>query len=310
MEINCKAIKLSIEITIISLMLLINFQILDIKTNHMIIDILIQIDLGIFSSSVITIFFYTSAYKIEKRKLLENYWNEIRRILIELKKIDYMNIHFEEQVFIKFIKEQKNKVWLKQYYKQISRLIPEEAFENTNLIKNKIAEEKNEILKEISMDSREKYLEEEIEKIYNRTTDRIDKIVNQYLKYLEHSTDNLNFILGDIEFFTGKKNYKKAQELFERIYDLNIKIQESARHFRYYIDREGNKAFVLSEILKVQKEIFEVEETEDSKIIYSKFIDSMEIKLEEFRANIIYNIEPEKIAIIPLMEVFKLPMGK
>lgn len=310
MKVNCKALKLSICISGIFLILSIISKIVDVKIGIDLTSFIKDIMLGIFCSSIVTVFFYISAYKVERKKVLEKYWNEIRRILIELKKIDYMNIHFEEQVFIKFIKEQKNKVWLKQYYKQISRLIPEEAFENTNLIKNKIAEEKNEILKEISMDSREKYLEEEIEKIYNRTTDRIDKIVNQYLKYLEHSTDNLNFILGDIEFFTGKKNYKKAQELFERIYDLNIKIQESARHFRYYIDREGNKAFVLSEILKVQKEIFEVEETEDSKIIYSKFIDSMEIKLEEFRANIIYNIEPEKIAIIPLMEVFKLPMGK
>ena len=229
----------------------------------------------------------------------------MRRILIELRKIDYMNINFEPNVFIKFMNEQRNKVWLNQWYKQNSMEIPEKEFENTNLIKKKILEDEDEFLRKISMDSREKYLDEKIETIYNRTTDRINKIINQYLKYLEHSTDNLNFILGDIEFFTGEKNYKKVYELFERIYNLNIKIQESARHFRYYIDGEGNKAFVLSEILKLQKDIFEVEETEDSKIIYSKFIDSMEIQLEEFRANIIYNIKPEKIEIIPLMEISK-----
>lgn len=305
MKVNCKALKLSIWISSIFFVFSIISKILDIKIGSNLTTFIKDIMLGIFCSSIVTVFFYISAYKVERKKVLEQYWNEVRRILIELRKIDYMNINFEPNVFIKFMNEQRNKVWLNQWYKGNSMEIPEKEFENTNLIKKKILEDEDEFLRKISMDSREKYLDEKIETIYNRTTDRINKIINQYLKYLENSTDNLNFILGDIEFFTGEKNYKKVYELFERIYNLNIKIQESARHFRYYNDGEGNKAFVLSEILKLQKDIFEVEETEDSKIIYSKFIDNMEIQLEEFRANIIYNIKPEKIEIIPLMEISK-----
>ena len=249
MKVNCKALKLSIWISGIFFAFSIISKIVDIKIGINLTNFIKDIMLGIFCSSIVTVFFYISAYKVERKKVLEQYWNEVRKILIELKKIDYMDIKFEPQVFIKFMNEQRNKVWLKQFYKQSLMGIPEKEFENTN---------------------------------------------------------NLNFILGDIEFFTGNKNYKKVYELFERIYSLNIKIQESARHFRYYIDGEGNKAFVLSEILKLQKDIFEVKETVDSKIIYSKFIDNMEIKLEEFRANIIYNIEPEKIKIIPLMEISKV----
>lgn len=307
MKVNCKALKLSIWISCIFFVFSIVSKIIDVKIGINLTTFIKDIMIGIFCSSIVTVFFYISTYKVERKKVLEQYWNEVRRILIELKKIDYMNIDFEPQVFIEFINEQRNKVWLKQYYKRSSMKVPEKEFENTNLIKYKITEDNDEILKAISKDSREKYLDEKIETIYNETTDKIDKIVNQYLKYLEHSTDSLNFILGDIEFFTGDKNYKKAYELFERIYSLNIRIQESARHFRYYIDGKGNKAFVLSEILKLQKDIFEVEETEYSKIIYREFIDNMEIKLEKFRANIIYNIEPEKIKIIPLMEINKVP---
>ncbi len=94
--------------------------------------------------------------------------------------------------------------------------------------------------------------------------------------------------------------------MFEKIYNLRIKILKSVRHFRYYKNGDGNIAVVLSEILKLQKEIFKVEETEDSKIIYSEFIDTMEVKLEEFRADIIYNIHPEKIEIVPIMEIAKI----
>lgn len=103
----------------------------------------------------------------------------------------------------------------------------------------------------------------------------MDRIVDQYLNYLNYSTEKLNFMLGDMEFFTGDTNYIKAHELFQSIYDLRIKTQEVARYFRYYKNGKDKKADVLSEILELQKSIFRVEETEDSKIIY--------------------NIEPDKI---------------
>ena len=43
----------------------------------------------------------------------------------------------------------------------------------------------------------------------------------------------------------------------------------------------------------------------DPKIVYREFSDMMELKLEDFRAKIIYNIEPEKIDIIPIYEIAK-----
>ena len=163
-----------------------------------------------------------------------------------------------------------------------------------------------ELFEKISENTSKEYLKEKIEKIYNKTTDNINKIVEQYLNYSNQSTDNLNFILGDLEFFTGEKNYTKAHDLFQKIYDLHLKIQESARYFRYYKDGEGNKALVLSEILKLQKNIFKIEESEDSRIVYREFSYIMELKLEEFRAKIIYNIEPDKIDRIPLYEILKV----
>ena len=93
--------------------------------------------------------------------------------------------------------------------------------------------------------------------------------------------------------------------MFQKIYDLRVKMQEAARHFRYYKEGEGNKAAVLSEILELQKSIFKVEENEDSKIVYREFCDTMELELEEFRAKVIYNIEPDKIKIIPIYEIAK-----
>lgn len=306
MKVNCRASKLSIIISSILFVMAVLFKLLDIKYSNNFTGFMKDIVLGTFCSSIVTVFFYISAYKVERKRVLEQYWNECRRMIIGLNRIDYMNIDYDKNIFVKFINEQKNKLWITEYYNQIKQKIPAKEFENTKLIKKKIESDNKDLLKKISEETSEKYLEEKIEKLYNKTTEKMDKIVDQYLSYLEQSTDNLNFILGDIEFFTGKTNYIKAHDLFQKIYDLRVKIQEAARHFRYYKEGEGNKAVVLSEILELQKNIFRVEESEDSKVVYREFSDIMELKLEEFRAKIIYNIEPDKIHIIPLYEFVKI----
>lgn len=306
MKVNCRASKLSIIISSILFVMAVLFKLLDIKYSNNFTGFMKDIVLGTFCSSIVTVFFYISAYKVERKRVLEQYWNECRRMIIGLNRIDYMNIDYDKNIFVKFINEQKNKLWITEYYNQIKQKIPAKEFENTKLIKKKIESDNKDLLKKISEEKSEKYLEEKIEKLYNKTTEKMDKIVDQYLSYLDQSTDNLNFILGDIEFFTGKTNYIKAHDLFQKIYDLRVKIQEAARHFRYYKEGEGNKAVVLSEILELQKNIFRVEESEDSKVVYREFSDIMELKLEEFRAKIIYNIEPDKIHIIPLYEFVKI----
>ena len=306
MKVNCRASKLSIIISSILFVMAVLFKLLDIKYSNNFTGFMKDIVLGTFCSSIVTVFFYISAYKVERKRVLEQYWNECRRMIIGLNRIDYMNIDYDKNIFVKFINEQKNKLWITEYYNQIKQKIPAKEFENTKLIKKKIESDNKDLLKKISEETSEKYLEEKIEKLYNKTTEKMDKIVDQYLSYLDQSTDNLNFILGDIEFFTGKTNYIKAHDLFQKIYDLHVKIQEAARHFRYYKEGEGNKAVVLSEILELQKNIFRVEESEDSKVVYREFSDIMGLKLEEFRAKIIYNIEPDKIHIIPLYEFVKI----
>ena len=305
MKVNCRASKLSIIVSSILFVMSIIFEILDINYSNNFTGFMKEIVVGTFCSSIVTVFFYISAYKVERKRVLEQYWNECRKMITEINRIDYMNIDYDKNIFVNFINEQSNKLWMKEYYNQIKQKMPTKEFENTNLIKQKIKSNNKDLLKEISKETSEKYLEEKIEKLYNKTTEKIDKIVDQYLSYLNQSTDNLNLILGDIEFFTGKSNYIKAHELFQKIYDLRVKIQESARHFRYYKDGEGNKTVVLSEILELQSNIFRIEECEDSKIVYREFNDIMNLKLEEFRAKIIHNIEPNKIDIIPLYELAK-----
>ena len=109
MKVNCRALKLVIRISIILFIMALLFKVLDIKYSNNVTEFMKDCFLGSFCSSIITVFFYTSAYKVEKRKTLEQYWNECRKMIKGLYKIDYMNIDSDEDIFVNFIKEQSGK---------------------------------------------------------------------------------------------------------------------------------------------------------------------------------------------------------
>ena len=112
MKVNCKASKLAIIISTILLVMAILFKLLDIKYSNNFTGFMKDIFLGAFCSSIVTVFFYISAYKVEKKRVLEQYWNECRRMVIEINNIDYLNIEYDKDIFVKFINEQKNKLWI------------------------------------------------------------------------------------------------------------------------------------------------------------------------------------------------------
>lgn len=312
MNINCKALKISICISCISLIVLLIFTWLNIKYEYMIImNFIKDVALGIFCSSIITVFFYISAYKIEKKKLLERYWNAIRELLIQLYKIEYLDVKYDEEIIINYINERKHSIWMKEYNKiSKNNLIEKEIekeMENTNVLLEILKKDNAKILSQLSEEGKEIFLNEKLEKIDSNITVKIGKIIDEYEQCLKSNTKELNFMLGEMQFFSGENNYIIAHNLYKDLYELFKKIQIEISHFRYYVDGKGNKAIVLEKILKLQKLIFRVEEETkeeySSKNIYNEFNDIMNKKLEEFRANIIYHIKPEFIEKIPILSI-------
>ena len=102
MKVNCKASKLAIIISTILLVMAILFKLLDIKYSNNFTGFMKDIFLGSFCSSIVAVFFYISAYKVERKRVLEQYWNECRRMIIGLNDIEYLNIDYDKDIFIKF----------------------------------------------------------------------------------------------------------------------------------------------------------------------------------------------------------------
>lgn len=313
MKINCRALRIAIIISTIYFILAVVFEMLFINIDGFVIEFFKDLTLGIFCSSMVTIFFYTSAYKTEKKKLLENYWNEVNKLLSGLYKIEYLNVDYDEKILINFIYEKRN-LWIKEYNKINPEISIREDLTNTNLLYKIIQKENKKILKQLSEKGKEQFLNERLEKVYEEVTNKMNRIIDQYIGYLDCSMENLNFMLGDMEFFSGGKKYKEAHELFQDLYELRIKIQEASKHFRYNKNGDGNKGVILSDIFELQKNIFRVVEknskSKSSKLIYNEFNDKMIKKLEDFRAKVIYNIEPEYNEEIPILEILNIKKGE
>lgn len=257
MKVNCRALKISILISSSLLVLTIVFTGLNLKfQNNIILEFIREILLGSFCSSVVTIFFYTSAYKVEKVRLLEKYWNEIRKLLNELYKIEYLNVEYDEKIIVNYIHEESHG-WVREYNKMNPDNKIKEDLTYTNLLKGELKKENIEVLSQLTDGAQEEFINEKLANIYKNVTEKMNKIIDQYGEALKNSTENLNFMLGDMEFFSKNNNYQKAYELYRELQDILEKIQIEMIHFRYYKNGEGNKAVVLQKLLELQNQYLE-----------------------------------------------------
>jgi len=307
MKTNCRALKISILISILSVTLATMFFAWYYCTNNCIIEYIKDIFLGIFCSSVVTVFFYSSSYITEKRLLLEKFWMEVRKALIEQYKIEYLYSEFEEKLLVDYIHERRSYKTNKDFEKNFQSYSFKTKQDSINKLKDIIKDENKNIIDEMSPRDKKFFIQRNLDRIYEKLTNNIDKITSQYIDYMNYSVENLNLILGDVEFFWQKDlNYQKVYDIYRKLFDLRQKIQENNYHFLLYKKGEGNKAIVLSKIFELQKNIFKIEENDEFKLIYNEFNDEMNDALETFRAKIIYKTKPEYLERAPILEIMKL----
>ncbi len=299
-----KTLAWSLVIAILSLTLSIFLFILSLYYNVSSINFLLNLFIGIFSSSIVTLLISIPNYIVAKKQLLERYWEESRRLIISIYNIEYLDIEFNKEDFIGYINEISNNLWKEEFNKHAKNKVKID-----DEYKNKLLEYlsiKHYNLKEkLSKDGFEIYLNQELEKETSEILKNMDKILYQYKKCDEESTMNLNFMLGDTEFISGKDFYNKMyKNLYEPIYNLLSSIREEIFHFNLYLNNEGNKAIVLEKILNLQNKIFTVEEDEEGITIFNSFNDKMNSNLELFRSKI-YNVKPIQNEIHPVLYIMR-----
>lgn len=306
MKASCKSLKLSIILGVVFTVSTIILSILSLNYQYEIIDILLNISIGLFGSTIVALLLNVPAYNVAKRQLLEKFWNESRRLISAFSKIDYLLNEYNEENVINYINALNNKKWT-EVYNQINpkNKIDCKDMQYKELLVDEYILNNRDLESKLSKSGLKKYANEQIDKYIEKLRKKAKKLYQQYIILSNESTIELNFLLGDMEFFLGKKPYEKIyKKLYQPLFEKLDKIKEEVYHFELYLENQGNEAVVLEKLFTLQKELFalKIEENDKMKsyIVMGEFNDNMLINLEEFRANM-YNIKPEGQKTHPIL---------
>lgn len=306
MKASCKSLKLSILLGVVFTILTIIFSIVDLNYQYEIIDILLNISIGLFGSTIVALLLNIPAYNVAKRQLLEKFWNESRRLISAFSKIDYLLNEYNEENVINYINALKNKKWT-EVYNQINpkNKIDCNDMQYKELLMDEFILNNPDLESKLSKSGLRKYADEQIDKYIEKLRKKAKKIYRQYIILSNESTMELNFMLGDMEFFLGKKPYEKIyKKLYQPLLEKLDKIKEEVYHFELYLENQGNEIVVLEKLFALQQELFALKTEENDKmktyIVTGKFNDNMLMNLEEFRANM-YNVKPEYQKTHPIL---------
>lgn len=305
METKCETLKLSIAISMVTLIFFTAFFILNKYFENLWYEYIYNISLGMFGSSFVVFLISIAEYKVAKTQLLEKIWNESRNLNIQIHKIEPLLSNIDDNLLIDYINEwqfsqtKKDNILFGNKREAYDKLY-EYFFEN---YKNK--------LKNMSKKETKEYINLLIETERKRVLENLEKIIYQYLNINNYSFLEMNNLLGDVQFFSGKKQCLKIyRDIYEPLRNMYNDLKEKVcYHFELYHNGEANRIDVLlSILLEYQKNLFriekEVDENSEWYIIYASFCDDMEDKLEEFRANVIYHCTEEKISHQPICTRF------
>lgn len=304
MKANCKTLKLSILICVINLLLIVFFVYLVYHYDAKIFEILLNISIGFLGSGGVAFLLSISPYTVSKRQLIEKYLQETKELVMQISNIQFLFNEYDEANLISYLEELKSEKWKVEYAKAKNEVpILEKEKYKKRLIEEYIYNRPN-LRKELSNAALYQSANESIDQSIEKMRKMVKKISKQYVEVAKNSTMSLSFILGDMEFFSGKKQYEKMHNNFYKpLYDIMAEIKEESFHFELFLNGEGNELVVLEKILCLQKKIFSVKIEEigsfKSYIINSEVLNHFLIEAEMARADL-YGIDPEIPPLYPI----------
>ena len=307
MKVNCRVLKLSIILSIGLLISIFVMSIYVVRSCDKTLEIILNVIIGTFGSSLVVLLMTIPTYNDSKRQLLKKYRLEAERLTKIIATSHYLYNEYSDDLVVSYVNQINNK-------KMEIELFGSSSTKNDNDGKKYKDELINEYinnhfnLKGVQPDeSLKKYAGKCVDKQIEKIRIKAKKICSQYIDVSKESTIDLNYMLGDMEFLSGKKHYLKINNnIYEPLMETLNDIKEECVHFKLFLEGEGNESIILQKIFDLQKKLFEVKITENDKtkniIINNKIMDKMLLNMEEFRTDM-YRIKPEKIQLYPVESI-------
>ena len=305
MKTKCRTLNLSITISLFSFILYSLFFILNNYNHNIFYEYIYNMILGLFGSSFVVFLISIAEYRVSKTQLLEKIWNESRKLNAQLYKIKPIHSYIDNEILVGYINE-----WLINQNDNYKSLYKNKSKSYTKIY-NYLLEYHREELKNMSKKDIKLYINSLIDNERKKIFEELEKVMDQYLNLNNYSFLELNNLLGDVQFFTRKKQYIKLyNDIYNPLRNMYNELKENVcYHINLYKNGEANRLDVLlSIIFENQDKLFRIEKRNEKdcewNIIYADFCDNMDDKIEDFRAKTIYRCEKETINYYPIESFF------
>ena len=288
-------IIVSVITMIVSLILIIFVNLCD-KENY---ELLSNIFIGVFGSSVVTLIILISDYIVAKREALEDYYRQVYKIIVAFGKIKYVRITDTTLENVKYKTECELKECFGAEPPKMDDII--DYYDKNNYWNN--------YPENLSTEGKSRMVLEQIEK----DCANIEKALDSYLKFenlsyekVENAFERISFLFDKAEKHLDNEKFRIwiYRNLHDKLRNMIKTIRLENYHFKLYKEGESKNLFVVAQkINDLNKQLFEiVNDTNDDsekEEIHAKFYNDMDSTLERFRA-IIYGCQPQKQMIVPI----------
>lgn len=264
-----------------------------------------DIALAVFGSALLGFIMSLVEYFSERKKAMEQFWIEAKRVLAQFRKAEYIYFDEPEDIVTGCIAENYYNKRAKELPPGVSGIFgPEESHEYQKKYIQWM--EENEPMSFTENDDIGNILNQVCISRMENYEKTVNEVIDNYIELSKISLYELDSAYGNLNFIFSNKNIrlKAYNEIFNKIRTIKQKILEETYHFNLYKDNKGNFAVCMNKAIEVSKILFtekkKSEDAYDYVSIYQKEFDDIEESLEVFRTKIYFKSKVEPVERIPV----------
>lgn len=272
-------------------------------------DVLFTIFSGIFTSAFVTILIYITEYRVIKKEVMEEYWNAIFKVNQKIIQIPFLVFDEPDELVKAYFAEMSHNSMAQNILKQLRKDYVTSTGDDTLKIlreaEDKMVEYMRPRYNRLNVEQQEidEIIKGTLKEKMNAYEEKINKIMEQYIKIADISYGMCENAYGKMYFFRSQKIRNRVYEKIHKpLRDILDKIKTRANNnFKLHFEKVGyNLPVMIDFINELQREIFEVEyivvdEKKGYRLVKNarnQFYFKMDKQIEDFRTEI-YHCKPE-----------------
>lgn len=276
--------RLTIATLIVTVLALVIALIVGKESNCIVYDI----SMAFLGSAALGCIMSALEYSVERRKAMEEFWAQARKVLINLRKIKYLNVDAPHDLIEAAFAEEHENEWRSLIGVQSDEYNPRHE------AKDKIISwyEKNVPLSFTQSPD----ISTKLEESYSKTIDGYKKTyiqcIDSYLLASSIDLGHLSNAYGNLDFIIANCCIRKdAYDLiYDKIRKITFEVKKEAYHFSQLREGKGSLPVCASKVAALNQEYFSLtERTIDGHsytAIYQNVFDDIDDALEKFRCKI------------------------